>query len=163
MNEIIRQLSKHIRESMETLRELQKDAEFDEKQKLAIVLEGLIQSQTLIMDVLPIYQKIVDEKQAIEEKAKHYEQWKENESDYISFRLVSGSTVIIPKAENKSEYAKEWYCKHCFDKREKIQLQKAPKEYWHFQCPNCKTLYPLDASDIDFYQQVNVGRINPRR
>ena len=44
-------------------------------------------------------------------------------SRYQAFRLSSQSTVVIFKEEEKDNYLKDWYCKHCFDNGKLSQLQ----------------------------------------
>jgi thymidylate synthase len=155
MNELIQKLSTAIRESIKSIVELQKRAEVDDKLILSEVSEKLIGVQGFIAEIQGFYQEILNAKESLQKRVEHYEQWREDESKYQSFRFFSGSTVVVPKAGDASPYTKEWYCKHCFDNKKKSQLQAKPNTFWEYFCPECKTPYYLAPRDQEAYNEAN--------
>jgi hypothetical protein len=149
MDKTILAINKALREVIKPLRELQKDAEIDAKLVLSEAMDKLIEAQALLSDIQGSYQDLLDEKEKLSQKIMQYEKWTEDESNYQSFRLNTGATVMITKEPNKSPYSKEWYCKHCFDNKKKSLLQSVPRNSFAFRCPECKIEIGLDPGDFN--------------
>jgi hypothetical protein len=153
MNDLIQKLSALLRQSMQPIREIQKSAEFDAKLTLSEVLEKLIQAQGIVMDIQARYQDLQSSKDELDKRLAQYAQWTEDSSKYAPFRLKSGCTVIVLKEGQHTGYAKDWYCKHCFDNKRKSQLQA--KSWCDYFCPQCQTPYQIGNDD---YEAVKLSR-----
>jgi hypothetical protein len=130
MNNKVVELLKTSSNTLSDLRAIYKDSSDDEiRISLSSVIEKLINLQSLAIDVQLSYQNIVDENDTARKEIMKYKQWTENAPDYKSFRLFSGATVMVTKEPDTSPYIKEWYCKPCFDKQKKSQLQAMPAEH----------------------------------
>ena len=147
MNDLIRELSKLLRLVMTPLRELQKSAEFDSKLKLSEILENLIQAQGIVMDIQGRFQESQDSIEELGRKIEQLQQWSEDAAHYEPFRLKTHCTVMVRKEDGESGYAKDWYCKHCFDNKRKSILQS--KSWYQFFCPECKTEYIINQEESD--------------
>ena len=158
MNELIQKLSKAIRESTKPLVEIQKNAEVDDKQVLAEVLDQLIDAQGTIADLQTAYLSLSDSKDQSMKRVKELEAWHEDKKSYESFRFFSGATVVVAKAGEQSPYQKDWYCKNCFDDNKKSQLQPDPRRDWEYLCPTCKTAYQLNGRDQETYNEIHNQR-----
>jgi Zn finger protein HypA/HybF involved in hydrogenase expression len=145
--ELFLKLSKSIRDTIKPLVELQKHAEVNDKLILAEAIDNLIQAQSLIASTQSYYQDILHDNEKLSNRIVQYEQWTEDLSNYESFRLLTGTTVITAKNSDISSYAKEWYCKHCFDNKKKSQLQPMPMVINTLVCPQCKTAYTQSDGD----------------
>ena len=160
MNVPLRNLSKALREAIEPLIKIQKNAESDDKLILSHILDRLFDAQSITSDLQTSYQTIVDEKNHLAQVLRDREQWSESASSYQAFRLSSGSTVMIPKEGNQRPYAAEWYCKHCFDNKKKSQLQPKTRSII-FMCPSCPSEIWMDSADEEKYNQANKRRPTP--
>jgi len=148
MDDPLIKISEILREVISPLMELQKEADPHPKQVLAKIVERLFTAQDLIGEIKVSKQAILDEKENLSKKIMQYEQTIKDSSEYESFRLISRSTVIIPKSPDKPTYAKEWYCKTCFDKFKKVELQPVPKTFDSLICPDCGANIWLTPSDV---------------
>ena len=148
MEKTILALNKALREVIKPLRELQKDAEFDAKLILSEAMDKLIEAQGLLSDIQESYQNTVDKNEELSNKVIQYEKWTEDSSQYESYRLYSGATVVVSKTGQGHASNKEWFCKHCFDNKKKSQLQTVPQRWYSLNCPACKTMISIDEKDL---------------
>lgn len=133
--------------------QLQKDADPNPKQILAEIADRLFEAQDLIVEEKLSKQAVLDEKENFNKKIVQYEQTMKDSHNYESHHLLSRITVIIPKEPNTSPYAKEWYCKKCFDDLKKVELRHVPKSFDMMKCPGCGADIWLAGGDVTLRAQ----------
>jgi hypothetical protein len=146
-SDLILKLSALLRETAKPLRDLQKNADFNEKMILSESVDKLSEAQDLFNSIREYYDTVLDTSENLSKEIMQYKQWTGELANYESFRLISGTTVIISKDLNISPYAKEWFCKHCFDNKKKSQLQPTQEFTKKLFCPECNTIFTQVDSD----------------
>jgi len=147
-----------IRDSIGPLRELQKNADPDEKLILADVVDRLFTARELLGDIQAQMADLSSQNEKLKQTTAQRDQWISQKANFEPFRFFAGGTVMVEKDDRRSPYCRDWYCKHCFDNERRSQLQPDPRRHWEFVCPSCKTPIALYPRDQEAYNEAHNQR-----
>ncbi len=132
---------KFIKDSLEVMLGYKVDIESQNRINAALKEVGTIQDT--LFHIREEMFRLQTENEQLRQELKVKEGWDKQKSQYQLEKTVGGAVVYA-----FTESPKYYVCPSCFDKQSIQILQDERDGLGNFQCPGCKTRYPIDPHEL---------------
>lgn len=109
-------------------------------QKAIELQSSIIALQTAMMSIQAQNQELLAENEHLKKQINCDEEWKATSGNYMLKEVAPSIFIYILKPDKDSDYSRQWFCPHCFERKQRSFLQK--QEYAvsgrFYRCHNCK-------------------------
>jgi len=111
------------------------------REKVQELLDAIISLQSLIISHQAEFSALRQEKEAIEQKLREIENWREEASRYELTEIASGVYVYAKKKTVESSEPLHYLCAKCYNERKKSILQRTQHSGMgiHYICHSCSS------------------------